>query len=159
MPPLALFRLGLSSSLLPEAQLLYPGALECSQIALLDHLQKMEACCYTSSKGGSVRMQVLTAHATNQPVAEPDGQHNAGINIHGNNSSSSVCSNSWQLLLQIQQQAATVSLQHAAGVVSAALLLAYASDLCAFMQWAAKQVKVSALDAQVEWLMGAPAGT
>ena len=57
-----------------------------------------------------------------------------------------------------KQQAAAVSVQHLAGIAIAALLLTHASELAVAITQAVEQVKLRVLEAQVQWLMGAPAG-
>lgn len=62
------------------------------------------------------------------------------------------------MLLQSRQNMVAASLQHIAGICFAAFLLTHQAGCCAGIAWAAAYIRCHAIEDQLEWLMGAPAG-
>ena len=63
-----------------------------------------------------------------------------------------------RLLLQTRQRGLAAVLQRLAGICLATFLLTYHVKCWEGIAWTAMFVKIQAVEQQIEWLMGAPAG-
>ena len=116
---------------------------------------------YDDIKGWLCRTGTLCSECTLTFKLVSDNDHVAGCSSDGSNDGGATCSDTAaenRSLLQTRQRGLAALMQHLAGICLATFLLTYHVKCWEGIACTAIYIKTQAVEQQIEWLMGAPAG-